>query len=97
TILLLDKGYSCSDIKEILLLDEDTIRANEKKYLKEGLDELLNVDFNKYEGKLNSKQKEELKQHMREHLMKSAKEIVAWIKNKWAIEYTERRHSASTT
>ncbi|MEW6007219.1 MAG: helix-turn-helix domain-containing protein, partial [bacterium] len=62
TILLLDKGYSCSDIKEILLLDEDTIRANEKKYLKEGLDELLNADRKKQEEFL--KKYEEIRENI---------------------------------
>ena len=40
-ILLLDRGLSCEEISEILLIDDDTIRNYKKQYLSEGVNSLL--------------------------------------------------------
>jgi hypothetical protein len=41
TILLLDSGWTYSQIAEILLLDNQSIRNYEKRFLKNGIRELL--------------------------------------------------------
>ena len=45
-VLLLDKGYSCVQVGEILLLDDDTIRTYRSTYLAQGAESLLS-DHNK--------------------------------------------------
>lgn len=88
SIILLDQGFSYLDIAKILLLDEDTIRRYEKIYKEGGLDNLALLNYKGYEGKMSCEQEEKLKQELRNNLMKSAKEIVKWIKEKYGIEYT---------
>jgi DNA-binding NarL/FixJ family response regulator len=44
-ILLLDSGWTYTQIAEILLLDDQTIRNYEKYYLESKLDGLLTFDY----------------------------------------------------
>lgn len=87
-ILALDKGYSYDEVAMIMLLDDTTIRRYEHSYKEGGIDRLLTLNYKDYVGKLSSPQIDELKQYLREHLMGSAKEIVAYIKERFDIEYT---------
>ena len=41
TILLLNNGFSCVQVGEILLLDDDTIRKYRNTYLSQGAESLL--------------------------------------------------------
>lgn len=88
SILLLDKGHTFLEIEEILMLDDATLRRYEKIYQESGLDGLISEKYGGYEGKLNCQQIEKLKQHMREYLMRSAKEVASWIKQTYDINYT---------
>ncbi|MGB1283713.1 MAG: hypothetical protein ACPG44_04535 [Polaribacter sp.] len=45
-ILMLDAGFSCVEVGELLLLDDDTIRRYRNTYLNQGVQVLLN-DNNK--------------------------------------------------
>ena len=87
-ILALDKGYSYDDLAMIMLLDDTTIRRYEHSYREEGIDRLLTLNYKDYVGKLSSPQIDELKQYLREHLIGSAKEIVAYIRERFSVEYT---------
>lgn len=87
-ILLLDDGYSYAEIAKILMLDDSTIRRHEKMYCEKGLDRLLCPDYPGYDGKLSCEQREELKRHLREHFMRTAKEIAVWVKETFHKDYT---------
>ena len=88
TILLLDKGFTYLEITRILLIDEDSIRRHERRYQEGGVENLLILNYKGYEGKLSCPQEEELKQYLREHLMRSAQEVAGWIKHRYGIGYT---------
>ena len=87
-IILLDKGFVYSKIAEILMLDDSTIRRYEELYQEGGIEKLLEVNYKGYEGKLQCDQLEELKQHLRAQLMRSAEAVTAWIEEKFDVPYT---------
>ena len=87
-ILALDKGYSYDEVAIIMLLDDATIRRYEHSYKEGGIDRLLTLNYKDYAGKLSFSQIDELKQHLREHLIGSAKEVVVYARERFGVEYT---------
>lgn len=88
TILLLNSGYTYSQITKILLLDDTTLRNYFKEYQRGGL-ELLVED--KYEGRtgfLNSNQQKQLVFYLDKNLYSTIKEIVVFVKNRFGILYS---------
>ena len=58
TILMLDKGYSRSDISEVLLIDEKTVTKWQTDYLENSvLDDFLKSNNVPYAGKLAEEEK----------------------------------------
>ena len=87
-ILLLDKGYSCVKVGEILLLDDDTIRRYRDMYLNQGTESLLS-DHNKgTTGFLNSEQIEKLDSHLGKNVYRDSKGIVVWIEKEFGVSYS---------
>lgn len=87
-ILLLDKGYSCVEVGELLLLDDDTIRAYATQYISAGANSLLTDDYKGRESHLTAKQIEQLNNHLMEFVYPDSKGIVAWILEHFGITYT---------
>ena len=87
-ILLLDKGHSCIEVGQILLLDDDTIRTYRNIYLNQGAASLLQ-DNNKGRTSLVSvAQLDALEKHITENTYMDSKGIVAWIENEFGIRYS---------
>ena len=58
TILMLDKGYSRSDISDVLLIDEKTVTRWQTEYLENiVLEDFLKDNYVPYEGKLTEEEK----------------------------------------
>jgi len=88
SLLLLDKGFSCMEVGEILLLDDDTVRKYRNQYLNSGAESLL-TDGNKgTSSRLNESQINELEEHLEENTYSSTKGIIVWIKKYYGISYT---------
>ncbi|MBI5307134.1 MAG: helix-turn-helix domain-containing protein [Planctomycetes bacterium] len=87
-ILLLDLGLSYADIARYLLLDDQTIRNYEKRYLSSGVKGLLSDNYVGCASKLTSEQEEQLKEHFRENTYSTAKEIVEYVKQTFGVVYT---------
>jgi len=79
TIISLAKGYSYSEVAEILLLDETTIREYAKKYEKGGIDELLAYYYKPYEGFLFDYEIEILCEELDSKIYLDAKAVCAFI------------------
>ena len=87
-ILLLADGFSCVEVGQILLLDDDTIRTYRKMYLNQGTEALL-TDNNKGRiSLLNSKQLDVLEKHITETTYMDSKGIVAWIEKEFQVNYS---------
>ncbi len=87
-LLLLDKGFSCVEVGEILLLDDDTVRNYRSMYLTQGIKSLL-TDKNKgTSSRLNESQINELESHLESNTYPNTKGIIVWIKECFGIIYT---------
>ena len=87
-ILLLDKGHSCVEVGEILLLDDDTVRKYRNIYLNQGATSLLSDNNKGRKSFLTTEQLEVLEKHIRENTYMDSKGIVAWIEKQFSICYS---------
>ena len=87
-ILLLDRGLSCEEISEILLLDDDTIRNNKMQYLSEGVNSLLSDNNKGGVSKLTDKQVAELDKHLSENVYTDSNLIIFWIEANLHVKYS---------
>ena len=87
-IILLAQGFSCQEVEDVLLLDERTIRRYEDKFLAEGKEILLKVNYVGKKPKLTQEQLDKLAEFMESHLCSNAKEIVNYVSNEFNISYT---------
>ena len=90
SILMLDKGFSYSEIAELLLLDDMTIRRWHKLYQSAGIKTLLKDNFVGRSPKLDYQQQEELTLHLEGHIYLTAKEEAAYIEDKYGVQYSPK-------
>lgn len=87
-ILLLDQGKTYQSIAEYLFLDEGTIRNYRKRYVEGGI---LGLVVDMHSGKrcqLSPKERDILKRKLGDTIFLDSKEVVAYIKNKFGVEYS---------
>lgn len=87
-VLLLDKGWSSTDICEALLIDDSTIRKYRKLYENEGVDGLIDFKYMGGQCHLTEKQLQKLEEHLQKEVYSSALEIVEHVKEEFDVEYT---------
>ena len=90
TIILLARGYGYSEVAQILLLDEATIRRYAEKYKEGGIDELLAHYYKPYEGFLYDDEIEILCRELDSKIYMEAKAVCIYISETFDVEYTER-------
>ncbi len=90
TIISLARGYSYSEVAEILLLDETTIREYSKKYEEGGIDELLAYYYKPYEGFLYDWETKILCKELDSKIYMEAKAVCDYILETFNAEYSER-------
>ena len=87
-ILLLDKGWSYSEIEEVLLLDESTVRRYRIAYVDGGLIGLLKTNYTGRAPLLSSDQQAELFAHLNDHIYLDSMEIIAYIQETFFVTYS---------
>lgn len=88
SILLLNDNYSSQEVAKILLLDEDTITMNKKRFLNRKNSEDWLEDYTiYYEGKLNDLQELIVKKFIRENIITNSANVKQFILDKFGIEY----------
>src|SRR3954463_2722551 len=87
-ILFLHKGFSYSQIAELLMLDETTIRRYEKEYGKTGIDGLLEDHYHGSSGLLSEVQERDLEIHLRKHTHHTVKAICRYVRGTFGISYS---------
>lgn len=88
-ILLLDSGEKYRDIKKFYFVDEGTIRNWRKRFIEGGIERLMNDQWNVKRCELAPSQLKKLDSHLEENTYRRTREIVAYIKNEFKIEYQE--------
>ena len=85
SILLRDENWGVTKIAQALRLSNDTVSRYLNEYLKT---KSVDTNYPDSSEKLSIEQSELLQQHLREHLHTKAVDIVAYIKEKFGIDYT---------
>jgi transposase len=88
SILLLNKGYEYSEIADILILDDSTIRRWYFIFQNDGAEGLLRYNYLGSEGKLTKAAIESLDKHLEETVYLSAKEISHYIEKTYGVRFT---------
>ena len=88
TILLLDKGWTYNQIAMILLLDDQTVRNYEQRFLNDGIASLLSDNYKGGFSKLSTEQESGLKEHIIVHHYHDSKALVEYIKATYGVEYS---------
>ena len=89
-ILLLNKGYSYEEIAELLLIDDGTVRRWCEIYKAEGMQALLKDNYIGGTSKLTISEQLDLSTHLEGCIYLTAKEICAYVKKKYGVNYTHK-------
>jgi len=87
-ILLLDNGFSCIEVGQILLLDDDTVRKYRNQYLNHGANSLLEDNNKGSLSYLSDVELESLDKHLEENTYSDSKGIIDWIEQEFGVSYT---------
>ncbi len=89
-LVLLDRGKSCEEVAEFLLLDDDTVRTWYGLFELAGVEGLSDFKGGGSTGQLTEAQKAALKAWVTETLPRSTRVIGAWIEKTFGISYETR-------
>jgi transposase len=89
-ILMLNQGYSCQQVADILLLDMTTIWRWHQLYTDEGIKGLLKDNYIGGTCKLTEEQLKRFVQHLESNVYLTAKEICAYVEKSFGVEYTPK-------
>ena len=87
-VILLGCNWTISEVSEALLMDEETIRSYFNKYIAGGVASLLEIFHCGSNKKLNSEQILKLEEELENNVYLTTKEICAYVKSNFDIEYT---------
>jgi transposase len=89
-VILRSTGWTVSQVAEVLLMDEDTVRNYVARFRRGGLAELLNDNYKGGLAFLSEKELEELDAHLQERLYQTVQEIVAYVEQRFKVRYSVR-------
>jgi len=87
-ILMFDSGFSAEDIANAFGLDRSTIYRYAESYQNESLDDYLLRFYSGSDCHLTEEQRAGLSSELRRRLYRTGKEIAAWIKEEFCVEYS---------
>lgn len=89
-LLLLDKGWSCVEVAEALLLDDDTVRDWHKLYEEGGVAQLTRFEGGGSASHLSKAQEETLIAWVAATLPRSTRQVGAYIEKELGVAYESR-------
>jgi transposase len=84
-IILLDKSWSCQEVAEALLIDDDTARSWRRLYDEHGLTGLVVFDVGGSHSRLSAEQEAALFAWVSAHLPRNTRAIGAWIADSFGL------------
>jgi transposase len=87
-ILMLNKGYTYTEISEVLLLDDSTIRRWHEIFTNSGIKTLLEDKYLGGISRLTNEQQEKLSFHLGHNIYLTAKEICFYVQEEFDVVYT---------
>jgi transposase len=88
-IILLGSGWTLEQVKDALLIDDETLRSYVKKYQEGGLPGLLKVDYKGSEPYLSIRQLELLCQELDSNIYLTTQEVTKFIENTFKVSYSQ--------
>ena len=90
-VVLLANGWTAEDVAEALLVEPNTVRNHFKCYREGGIDALraIGSGVGGSTGALEAQQLADLDAHLQENVYLSAKAVAHWVKETFAVSYTE--------
>jgi transposase len=89
-LVLLDDGWSCQEVADALLLNDDTIRGWHKLFEQRGIEGLSGFDMGGSAGFLSTAQEDALKAFVGATLPRSTRQVGAWIEQEFGLVYESR-------
>jgi transposase len=89
-VLLLAKGFTYSEIEEILLANERTLNRYKNIYKERGIDGIVENNYQGRQYKLGEEQIEELKKELNSRVYPTAESIAAYIWKTFRVKYTAK-------
>lgn len=89
-LVLLDRGMSCETIATVFLLDDDTVRTWYRLYREDGLKWLAGFSYEGDDCYLDTDQQARLKAWIVETLLRTTRDVGAWIEQEFSITYQSR-------
>jgi transposase len=89
-LVLLDRGLSCVEVAEVLLLDDDTIRSWHKLYEQAGIQSLAEFGYRGSVPRLDDAQQDRLRAWITQALPRTTREVGAWVEAEFGIVYDSR-------
>lgn len=88
-IFLLAEGYSKIDTAQILLVDEDTVRNWEERFVeRDTIESWLEDKYVEYSGKLTEEEKSDIEQYVTENMITDCKQVIAYVSKKYGKEFS---------
>lgn len=87
-VILLGSGWTLQQVKEALLIDDETLRNYVKKYQTGGLPELLKADYKGGKPMLSVQQIKTLREELDTNIYLTTQSVISYAKNKFGILYT---------
>lgn len=88
-VVLLGSGWTLEEVKDALLLDEETLRSYVRKYQEGGLPALLKVEFKGSEPQLSIAEVEQLCKALDTQIFLTTQSIIDHVKSKFTISYSQ--------
>jgi transposase len=89
-LVLLDAGWSCQEVADALLLDDDTIRGWRKLFEQRGMEGLTSFDMGGSASFLSAAQEQALKVWVSARLPRTTRQVGAWIEKEFGLIYESR-------
>ena len=88
-VILLGNGWTLEEVRDALLLDNETLRSYVKKYQEGGLPELLKVDYKGSEPQLSVAEIEQLCSALDTQFFLTTQSIIDFVEKKFGIIYSQ--------
>ena len=89
-LVLLDDGWSCQEVADALLLNDDTIRGWHKLFEQRGIEGVTSFDVGGSASFLSAAQEEALKVFVGTTLPRTTRQVGAWIEREFGLVYESR-------
>jgi transposase len=87
-VVLLGSGWKLRDVKEALLLDDETLRSYVEKYKSGGVEELIKTNYAGRASQLDESQQKQLQSELDEKIYLTTSAVSEYVRESFDVEYS---------